>query len=77
MFLPWGLKWGGAPAMGEFVHIGLRQPRKFARFGEVQDHLLPPEQPLDAVEPLLDSCVFTHNHSVLAFDKRRCATLVM
>lgn len=58
---------GYPPAVGELVHVGLRQPREFARFGEVQDGLLSPKQAFDAVEPLLDGCVFTHNHSVLAF----------
>ena len=72
-----GFEVGNLPAVGEFVHVGLRQPRKFACFGEIQDGLLSLEQAFDAVESLLDGCVFTHNHFVLAFDKRRCATLVM
>ncbi len=72
-----GLEMGDSPLVGELVHVGLRQPRKFARFGDVQDRLLSPKQLFDAVEPLLDGCVFTHNHFVLAFHKKRCATLVM
>ena len=72
-----GLEMGDSPLVGELVHVGLRQPRKFACFNEVQDRLLSPKQLFDAVEPLLDGCVFTHNHSVLAFNTRRCATLVM
>ncbi len=61
-----GLEMGDSPLVGELVHVGLRQPRKFARFGEIQDRLLSPKQPFDAVEPLLDGCVFTHNHSVFS-----------
>ena len=57
---------GDSPAVGEFVHVGLRQSREFACFGEVQDGLLSLEQSFDAVEPLLDGCVFTHNHFVFS-----------
>ena len=57
---------GDSPAVGEFVHVGLRQSREFACFGEVQDGLLSLEQAFDTVEPLLDGCVFTHNHSVFS-----------
>lgn len=64
-----GFEMGDSPAVGELVHVGLRQPREFARFGEVQDGLLSPKQAFDAVEPLLDGCVFTHNRFVLAFSK--------
>lgn len=61
-----GLEMGDSPLVGELVHVGLRQPCKFACFGEVQDRLLSPKQPFDAVEPLLDGCGFTHNHSVFS-----------
>ena len=61
-----GFEMGDSPLVGKLVHVGLRQPRKFACFGEVQDCLLPPKQSFDAVEPLLDGCVFTHNHSVFS-----------
>ena len=37
-----GLEMGDSPLVGELVHVGLRQPRKFARFGDVQDRLFVP-----------------------------------
>lgn len=61
-----GLEMGNSPLVGELVHVGLRQPREFACFGEIQDGLLSLEQAFDTVEPLLDGCVFTHNHSVFS-----------
>ena len=61
-----GFEMGDSPLVGKLVHVGLRQPRKFACFGEVQDCLLPPKQSFDAVESLLDGCVSAHNHSVFS-----------
>lgn len=61
-----GLEMGDSPLVGKLVHVGPRQPREFACFGEVQDCLLSPKKLFDAVEPLLDGCVFTHNHSVFS-----------
>lgn len=60
------LEMGDSPAVGEFVHVGLRHSREFACFGEVQDGLLSLEQAFDTVEPLLDGCVLTHNHFVFS-----------
>ena len=36
-----GFEMGDSPLVGKLVHVGLRQPRKFACFGEVQDVFCP------------------------------------
>ena len=72
-----GLEMGDSPLVGKLVHVGLRLPRKFACFGEVQDRLLSSKQSFDAVEPC-STVVFSFIIILfLAFNTRRCATLVM